>query len=156
MSTLERRPALGLNTWDKVALQCPRPWRGLSNSAVSSMECLKHQGNMSLKFWYLAPTPEERPITAVSYRPQGVWKRQALGRLEAPQGVAPSMVFPSHGYRGVTLLTTDDFLGDVYLGDAFSWDAWCVPLTLALTLTLTLTSVNARGRDVCLSTFLFH
>jgi len=28
------------------------------------------------------------------------------------------MVFPTHGYRGVTLLMTDDFHDDVYLGDA--------------------------------------
>jgi len=68
VSTLEKRPALGLNTWDKVALRCPRPWRGLSNNAVSSMECLKHQGNLSLNSWCLAPTPEERPITAAPYR----------------------------------------------------------------------------------------
>ena len=48
-----------LNTWDKVALWCPRPWRGLCNSVVSSMECLKHQGNLSFNSWCLAPTPDD-------------------------------------------------------------------------------------------------
>jgi len=72
LQTQKSRPALGLNAWDKVALQCPRPWRGLSNSAVSSMGCLKHQGDMSLNSWCLAPTPKERPTTAASYRPQGI------------------------------------------------------------------------------------
>ena len=56
----------------KVALRCPRPWRGLCNSAVSSMECLKHRGNLSLISSCLVPTPEERPTTAVPYRPQDV------------------------------------------------------------------------------------
>jgi len=55
LQTLKSRPALVLNTWDKVALQCLRPWRGLSNSAISSMECLKHQGDLSLNYWCLAP-----------------------------------------------------------------------------------------------------
>jgi len=59
-----------LNTRDKVALRCPRPWRGLSNSAVSSMGCLKHRDNFSLISWCLVPTPKERPITTASYRPR--------------------------------------------------------------------------------------
>jgi len=101
-----------LNTWGKVALWCPRPWRGLHNSAVSSMECPKHQGNLSLNSCCLAPTLEERPITAGPYRPQGVSKHQALGGSEASRGVTPSMVFPSHGYRGVTLLMTCLASGD--------------------------------------------
>ena len=58
-----------LNTWDKVALRCPRPRRGLSVGAVSSLGCLKLQGDLSLDSWCLAPTPKERPATAASYRP---------------------------------------------------------------------------------------
>jgi len=72
LQTQKSRPALGLNTRDKVALQCPRPRKGLSNSVVSSMECLKHQGDLSLNSWCLAPTPKERYAIAAPYRPQGV------------------------------------------------------------------------------------
>ena len=39
-----------------------------------------------------------------------------LGGPEASRGVTPSMVFPTHGYRGVTLLMT--CLTTPYLGDA--------------------------------------
>jgi len=47
VSTLKERPALGVLSVSKhfgikVALWCPRPRRGLYNSIVSSMECLKH------------------------------------------------------------------------------------------------------------------
>ena len=89
-----------------------------------------------------------------------------LGEPKASRGVTPSMVFPTHGYRGVTLLMT--CLATPYLGDAlfrrrlvletpyvvalltslygpFVWSHHM--LTLALTLTLTLTLVDARGRD---------
>ena len=81
VSTLEERPALGVlnvskHFGTKVALCCPRPRRGLYNSTVSSMECLKHQGNLALIFLRLVPTPEKRPAIATSYRPQGVWKHQ--------------------------------------------------------------------------------
>ena len=71
------------------------------------------------------------------------------------------MVFPTHGYRGVTLLMT--CLATPCLGDAlilatpyvvalltsfsgpFVWSHHM--LTLALMLTLTLTLVDTRGRD---------
>ena len=56
----------------KIALWCPRPWRGLYNSTESSMECLKHQGNLALISLRLVPTLEERPTTAAPFRPQGV------------------------------------------------------------------------------------
>jgi len=36
----------------------------MPNSAVSSMGCLKHQGDLSLGSWCPAPTPKERPATA--------------------------------------------------------------------------------------------
>jgi len=82
-----------LNTWDKVTRRCPCPWRGLPNSAVSSMGCLKHQGDMSLGSWCPAPMPKERPATAAPYRPQGVWKCQAPGRRETPRGSFPPWSF---------------------------------------------------------------
>ena len=84
-----------------------------------------------------------------------------LGGPEASRGVTPSMVFPTHGYRGVTLLMT--CLATPCLGDAlilatpyvvalltsfsgpFVWSHHM--LTLALMLTLTLTLVDTRGRD---------
>jgi len=71
-----------------------------------------------------------------------------LGGPEASRGVTASMVFPAHGYRGVTLLMT--CLATPYLGDALSWrrPVGAVHLlTLALTFTLTLTLVNAWGWD---------
>ena len=82
-------------------------------SVVSSTGCLKHQGDLSLGSWCPAPTPKERPATAAPYRPQGVWKRQAPGRREASQGVVPSMVFPSQGYRGATFPLVHPSLGDL-------------------------------------------
>jgi len=77
VSTLKEGPALGVlsvSTYfgTKVALWCPRPWRDLNYSTVSSMECLKHQGNSALIFLHLVPTTEERPAIATPYRPQGV------------------------------------------------------------------------------------
>jgi len=77
VSTPEERPALGVlsvskHFGTKVALWCPRPRRGLYNSIVSSMECLKHQGDLALIFLRLVPMPEKRPATATPYRPQGV------------------------------------------------------------------------------------
>jgi len=60
VSTLEERPALGVlsvskHFGTKVALWCPRPRKGLYNSIVSSMECLKHQGNLALTFCVWCP-----------------------------------------------------------------------------------------------------
>jgi len=45
---------------------------GLYDDAVSSMECLKHQGNLALISSRLVHAPEERPTTAAPYRPQDV------------------------------------------------------------------------------------
>ena len=77
VSTLKEGPALGVLRapeyfGTKVALWCPRPWRGLNNGTALFMECLKHQGSLALIFLRLVPTLEERSATATSYRPQGV------------------------------------------------------------------------------------
>jgi len=77
VSILKEGPTLGVLSVSKyfgtkVALWCPRPWRDLNNSTVSSMECLKHHGNSALIFLCLVPTTEERPATATPHRPQGV------------------------------------------------------------------------------------
>ena len=68
VSTLEERPAerevisssACLNTWDKVALWCPRPWRGLLQQHRIVHGVSKHLGNFALISARLVPTPEER------------------------------------------------------------------------------------------------
>jgi len=68
VSTLEERPAehevvsssACLNTWDKVALWCPRPRRACYNSTVSSSGFLNTKAT-SPYLCALGPTSEERP-----------------------------------------------------------------------------------------------
>jgi len=67
VSTLEERPAerkvvsssACLNTWDKVTLWCPRPWRGLLQQCRIVHKVSKHQGNLALIPARSVPTPEK-------------------------------------------------------------------------------------------------
>ena len=74
--------------------------------------------------------------------------------LGPSHGVAPSMVFPTHGYRGATLWSpcpcaipsSDALVGRrLHLGDALPWQR--LVLTLALGVDFDLDLVNARIRD---------
>ena len=68
VSLLEERPverkvvsfSACLNTWDKVALWCPRPRRGLLQQRRIILGVSKHQGNLALISAHLVPTPDER------------------------------------------------------------------------------------------------
>jgi len=69
VSTLKERPAeckvisssACLNTWDKIALWCLRPRRGLVQQHRIILGVSKHQGDLALISAHLVPTPEERP-----------------------------------------------------------------------------------------------
>ena len=71
VSTLEERPAerevvsssACLNTWDKVRLWCPRPWRGLLQQRRIVHGVSKHQGNLALIYARLVPTPDDVNVT---------------------------------------------------------------------------------------------
>ena len=60
VSTLKEGPALGVHSVSKyfgtkVALWCPRPWRDLNNSTVSSMGCLNTRATQPLSFCVWCP-----------------------------------------------------------------------------------------------------
>ena len=74
---LEEGPALGVLSVSRHLGQKSRSGahahgEAYTISTVSSMECLKHQGNLALISLRLVPTPEERHTKAAPYRPQGV------------------------------------------------------------------------------------
>jgi len=76
-----------LNTGDEVGLRCPRPRRGLSVSVISSLRCLKHQGDLSLDSWCLAPTPKERPACYNSVvSSSGCLETPSVGKARSPPG----------------------------------------------------------------------
>ena len=143
--TQKSRPALGLNSWDKVALQCPRPCRGLSNSAVSSSGCLetpstgKARSPHGLSFpWVSGSNPAGGSL--------GFWRSRLPPQSFLPMGIgeatplllaisSPTTVFPSRGYRGGDAVTSGDLVslhslsslwasGRRHTGDASSTLYW--------------------------------